>query len=260
MHKDQLPRPVFSLLGIILLAAAFGGFAQGPSAASGLGGKVVDQTGAAVARARVSAVCGSGREISSLTGEDGRFSLAASGECTVRVSADGFRDASRTVNDTSLPLQFILEVEGASATVTVESEAAYQTLAISSAMKTNALLRDVPQSIAVVTNEQIADQMMTSIGDVLRYTPGVSVHQGENNRDQVIIRGQSSSADFYLNGVRDDVQYYRDIYNLERLETLKGPNAMIFGRGGGGGVINRVTKEAVIRAAARDIGPGRFVL
>jgi catecholate siderophore receptor len=78
----------------------------------------------------------------------------------------------------------------------------------------------------------------------VRYTPGLSVHQGENNRDQVIIRGQSTSADFFLNGVRDDVQYYRDLYNLERLETLKGPNALIFGRGGGGGVINRVTKEA----------------
>jgi catecholate siderophore receptor len=44
--------------------------------------------------------------------------------------------------------------------------------------------------------------------------------------------------------VRDDVQYYRDLYNLDRVEILRGPNAMIFGRGGGGGVINRVTKEA----------------
>jgi catecholate siderophore receptor len=73
------------------------------------------------------------------------------------------------------------------------------------------------------------------------------VHQGENNRDQVIIRGNSSSADFFLNGVRDDVQYYRDLYNLERVEALKGPNAMMFGRGGGGGVVNRVTKEALFQ-------------
>ena len=67
--------------------------------------------------------------------------------------------------------------------------------------------------------------------------------QGENNRDQVVIRGVSSSADFFLNGVRDDVQYFRDLYNVQRVEILKGPNAMIFGRGGGGGVINRVAKE-----------------
>src|SRR5439155_17612681 len=52
------------------------------------------------------------------------------------------------------------------------------------------------------------------------------------------------SADFFVDGVRDDVQYYRDLYNLDRVEALKGPNAMIFGRGGGGGVVNRVIKEA----------------
>src|ERR687889_580002 len=85
---------------------------------------------------------------------------------------------------------------------------------------------------------------MSSVADVVAYVPGITSHQGENNRDQLVIRGNSSSADFFLDGVRDDVQYYRDLYNLTRVEALKGPNAMIFGRGGGGGVINRVTKEA----------------
>ncbi|MEO5961044.1 MAG: TonB-dependent siderophore receptor [Opitutaceae bacterium] len=110
--------------------------------------------------------------------------------------------------------------------------------------RTDTALQDVPQSITVVTAGQILDQQMTSIGDVVRYVPGVSAHQGENNRDQIIFRGNSSSADFFLNGVRDDVQYYRDLYNLDRVEVLRGPNAMVFGRGGGGGVINRATKEA----------------
>ena len=110
--------------------------------------------------------------------------------------------------------------------------------------KTDTPLQDIPQSITVITQEQISDQQMTSLSDVVRYVPGVSAHQGENNRDQIIFRGNSSSADFFLNGVRDDVQYYRDLYNLDRVEVLRGPNAMIFGRGGGGGVINRATKEA----------------
>ena len=88
---------------------------------------------------------------------------------------------------------------------------------------------------------------MMSMGDVMRYVPGVAVHQGENNRDQIIMRGNSSSADFFVNGVRDDVQYYRDLYNLSRVEVLKGPNALIFGRGGAGGVVNRVGKEAVFQ-------------
>ncbi|HKP45972.1 MAG TPA: TonB-dependent siderophore receptor, partial [Pyrinomonadaceae bacterium] len=128
--------------------------------------------------------------------------------------------------------------------VTVTDMAGYGTFAVSSATKTLTELRDVPQSIAVVSREAIDDQGMQNIGDVVRYVPGVTAIQGENNRDQVVIRGNSSSADFFVDGVRDDVQYYRDLYNLDRVEALKGPNAMIFGRGGGGGVINRVTKQA----------------
>ncbi|HET9788157.1 MAG TPA: TonB-dependent siderophore receptor, partial [Pyrinomonadaceae bacterium] len=105
-------------------------------------------------------------------------------------------------------------------------------------------LRDLPQSVTVVSAEQIKDQSFQSIADVVNYVPGIVSHQGENNRDQLVMRGNSTSADFFLNGVRDDVQYYRDLYNVEQIEAIKGPNAMIFGRGGGGGVINRVSKEA----------------
>ncbi|WP_164311353.1 TonB-dependent receptor plug domain-containing protein, partial [Streptococcus pneumoniae] len=54
----------------------------------------------------------------------------------------------------------------------------------------------------------------------------------------------TTTADFFADGVRDDVQYYRDFYNIDRVEFLKGPNAMIFGRGGGGGVVNRVLNQA----------------
>ena len=112
------------------------------------------------------------------------------------------------------------------------------------ATRTDTPLNEVPQSITVVTEEQIRDQQMLSLEDAARYVPGLGVHQGENNRDQLIFRGTSSSADFFLDGVRDDVQYFRDVYNLSRIEVLMGPDAMIFGRGGGGGVVNRVTKQA----------------
>ena len=85
---------------------------------------------------------------------------------------------------------------------------------------------------------------MTSMADVTRYMPGVGFAQGEGNRDTPILRGNSSTSDFFVDGVRDDVQYFRDVYNVDRVEALKGPNAMIFGRGGVGGVINRVTRQA----------------
>lgn len=127
--------------------------------------------------------------------------------------------------------------------ISVTESGGYQPPVTSSALKTSTLLRDTPQSVTVVSRELMRDQLMLSIGDVVKYVPGIQQHQGENNRDQVIIRGNSSSADFYVNGMRDDVQYYRDLYNLERVEAVKGPNAMIFGRGGGGGLINRVTKQ-----------------
>jgi catecholate siderophore receptor len=114
----------------------------------------------------------------------------------------------------------------------------------STATRTDTPLRDVPQSVSVITNDLIEDQGMRSMADVVRYVPGVSMAQGEGHRDAPTLRGNASTADFFVDGVRDDVQYYRDLYNAERIEILKGPNAMIFGRGGGGGVINRVTEWA----------------
>jgi outer membrane receptor for monomeric catechols len=83
--------------------------------------------------------------------------------------------------------------------------------------------------------------------------------QGEGHRDAPTIRGNSSTADFVVDGVRDDAQYYRDFYNLERVEALRGSNAMVFGRGGGGGVINRVTKMAVIGAPSVHVVRRGFV-
>ncbi|MGZ9098869.1 MAG: TonB-dependent receptor [Brevundimonas sp.] len=110
------------------------------------------------------------------------------------------------------------------------------------ATRTDTPLLDVPQSVTVVTREQLDDQALHSLGDVLRYVPGTTVGQGEGNRDQITLRGQNTTADFFLDGVRDDTQYFRGLYNLERVEVLKGPYALIFGRGGGGGIVNRVQK------------------
>ena len=114
----------------------------------------------------------------------------------------------------------------------------------STATKTPTPLIDVPQTITMVTEDQLEDQAITQLNDALRYVPGVSLDTGEGHRDQVFIRGQASTADFYLDGLRDDGEYYRPLYNTARIEVLKGANALIFGRGGGGGAINRVSKTA----------------
>lgn len=125
-----------------------------------------------------------------------------------------------------------------------EAETSYKTSRSVSAMRSDTPLIDVPQTVNVVTVKQITDQAANSIGDAIRYVPGVFSTQGEGNRETLVFRGNSTTGDFFIDGVRDDVQTYRDLYNIERLEIFKGPNAMIFGRGGVGGIVNRVTKVA----------------
>ena len=113
------------------------------------------------------------------------------------------------------------------------------------ALKSPRPVLDVPQSLSIVTDEEIEERGFTSLRQIVDYTPGVNTSQGEGHRDAIVFRGVRSTADFFLDGVRDDVQYYRGLYNLEQVEILRGPNALLFGRGGTGGVLNRVTKKAV---------------
>src|SRR5580692_11181563 len=112
------------------------------------------------------------------------------------------------------------------------------------ATKTNTPIINIPQSLNVISREMINDQNYTGLTDVTRFVPGVAVHQGEGNRDELVIRGVDSSANFFVNGFRDDVQIFRDMYNTQSIEVLKGPSAITFGRGSGGGLLNRTLKEA----------------
>ena len=114
------------------------------------------------------------------------------------------------------------------------------------ALKTPTPIIDIPQSLSITTADQIIQQGFDSVGDIIAYTPGVTTSQGEGHRDAVVFRGVRSTADFFVDGVRDDVEYYRGLYNLEQVEILRGPNALLFGRGGTGGILNRVTKKGVV--------------
>ena len=128
------------------------------------------------------------------------------------------------------------------------------------ALKTPTAIIDVPQSLSIITDDDIRRQGIREIGDIVRYTPGVNTSQGEGHRDSVVFRGVRSTADFYQDGARDDVQYYRSLYNVDQVEILRGPNALLFGRGGTGGIINRVTKKAQIgeQFGSFDIGADDF--
>jgi len=135
---------------------------------------------------------------------------------------------------------------GAEPIVITGQQVKYGVKSTTTATKTNTDVKDVPQALTTVTAQQIEDQQLRSVGDLLLFVPGASYNAGEGNRDTIVLRGNSSTADFFVDGVRDDVQYFRDFYNIDRVEVLKGPNAMIFGRGGGGGIVNRVLKRPTL--------------
>jgi catecholate siderophore receptor len=258
MQSDRKRRLLLnlSLLVVALNVLAAPAFAQ-QSQVRAFRGAVVDENQAAIAGALITLEGATNKATRS--DEHGKFSFAlAPGNYTLKIAANGFEVVTRSVAMAANrpgSIEIVLPIAPSTATVTITGADAfgYRANSVSSATRTLTNLRDVPQSIAVVGQQQIADQSLKSIADVVNYVPGVTSHQGENNRDQLVIRGVSTSADFFLNGLRDDVQYYRDLYNLERVEVLKGPNAMSFGRGGGGGVVNRVAKEAGF-SKIRDFG------
>jgi catecholate siderophore receptor len=238
-------------IAVLVLLTARGALCQtgSDSDSPSLRGIILDPNRAAIRGANVTAASNEFQS-SVNSDENGEFSLMLpQGRFTVTVIAQGFDPASQDIEikpGRSETVEITMRVAGSTAVVTVMAAdtVGYRTDALSSATRTYTPLCDIPQSITVVTKEQIRDQSMQSITDAVNYVPGIMSHQGENNRDQLVIRGVSSSADFFRDGVRDDVQYYRDLYNVDRVEALKGPNAMIFGRGGGGGVVNRSIKAA----------------
>ncbi|VVN66878.1 Catecholate siderophore receptor Fiu [Pseudomonas fluorescens] len=111
----------------------------------------------------------------------------------------------------------------------------------STATRTATPVRYVPQAIDSVKTENLRSYGTNDLGQALSGIPNVS--SGADTRfDSLRIRGFDASNDFYLDGIRDDSQYVRDLHNIERIEVLKGPAAVLYGRGGQGGIVNRVSK------------------
>jgi catecholate siderophore receptor len=161
---------------------------------------------------------------------------------TIVVTLEGFEPATVQPDAPAGNLQVILRPAVVREHVNVTGRAPDGEIA--SATRTPTPLRDVPQAVTVVSRDIISGLAMQGMADIVRFVPGIGMAQGEGNRDTPIFRGNSSTSDFYVDGVRDDVQYFRDLYNVERVEAVKGPNALLFGRGGVGGIINRVTRQA----------------
>jgi len=141
-------------------------------------------------------------------------------------------DAAAPDGVTTLPA---IEVQGA---------APYQATEASSP-KITAPLRDTPRTITVIPEQLIQDRGASSLADVLRTTPGITLGAGEGGTptgDRPFIRGYESSTDISIDGVRDFARGYHETFNLEAVEITKGPSSAYGGRGGTGGAINMQTK------------------
>jgi len=102
---------------------------------------------------------------------------------------------------------------------------------------------DMPQTTTTISLDFMRDRAVESMQEALAYTPGVSAMLGEGRRDQVSIRGFSANTDQYVDGVKDDATYYRDLSNTDHIEVVEGPAAVLYGRGTSGGLVDRVTKK-----------------
>ncbi|HTP63456.1 MAG TPA: TonB-dependent siderophore receptor [Burkholderiales bacterium] len=106
-------------------------------------------------------------------------------------------------------------------------------------------VRDIPQTVNIITRGQMESQGATSLADALRGVPGITIGAAEGGTigNNFNLRGFSARTDLYLDGMRDRGQVYRDVFSLDQIEVLKGPASMLFGRGSTGGVINQVSKQ-----------------
>lgn len=158
-----------------------------------------------------------------------------------------FSAETQPTNDTPAPVAEAV-LPDVSVDASAEAENRYQPLTTKTAAKIEAELRDIPQTVNVVPEKLFQDQGARSINDVLRNVPGVGFSNGDGQRDQVTIRGFSAIADQFIDGVRDDALYFRELANIEQVEVLKGPASVLYGRGSSGGLINRITKKPTDKA------------
>jgi len=105
--------------------------------------------------------------------------------------------------------------------------------------------RDIPQTITVIPRSLWTEQSATTLRDVLRNVPGITMQAGEGGvpaGDNLTIRGFNARTDMFIDGVRDFGGYSRDAFNLEQVEVTKGPSSSVSGRGSTGGSVNLVSK------------------
>ncbi len=239
MNLRSLLLPAFILFAAALTAQT----------ASDLAGVIIDPTGSAIPCAYISLKSGEGVVVAETESDvAGRFQFTGiqPGAFRIEVRRDGFdilKQDIRFSGAQATPLELRLTPAVVRQSITVFEDSGYAVATSSSATKLDTPLRDLPQAVQVIPEQILKQQVALSMQDALRNVSGVSAHMGEGRRDQVYIRGFSALNDQYVDGVRDDAPYYRDLSNIDRIEVVKGPGSVLSGRGASGGIINRATKR-----------------
>jgi catecholate siderophore receptor len=248
---------VLSLSGPILIPVEGSPAFTDPLRSFDVRGVVVDASGGVIVGAAITLRdLRVGAERQAVTDASGAFVFTGvpQGRYIVVAIATGFAPTAVDIDAVAeTPVKLTLEPAPVSELVTVTS-ALPEAAVVSTATKIAASPMDIPQTIDAVPQMILRQQAALSMQDALRNVAGVTPNLGEGRRDQFLIRGFSATTDTFVDGVRDDALYYRDLATVDRIEVLKGPASALFGRGSSGGVINRVMKRPLFNRSIGDVG------
>jgi catecholate siderophore receptor len=178
---------------------------------------------------------------------------------TYRISAvqAGYQQLEQSVTvhpGTQTRLTLSLKIQNNVESVTVTASDGYASTVQTTASRVPIRVLDLPQSTYTVTHQLLEDRGVDSLKDALAGVPGVQPTLGEGRRDSFDIRGFTAGNDQYIEGVRDDAQYFRDLSNTEQLDIVEGPAAVLYGRGSSGGLVNRITKKPTMEGLEGTVG------
>src|ERR1700727_1258451 len=210
--------------------------------------KVTDPTGAVVDRAEIEARCGL-TVATGITNSEGAATIhLRSGNYTLTSSAPGFAKKTLEIHlPLNAPLSIKMDLGSATDIVNVSGDSGFVPYASNAGSKTNALLIEVPQSISIVSEQEMQAREVITVNEALRYTPGVQADEYgvEPRFDWLKIRGfDAQTFGIFRDGMRfNSLAGKLDPFELESVEVLKGPSSVLYGELPPGGLINQVTKR-----------------
>jgi catecholate siderophore receptor len=254
-------RRAFSVFGTtcLCLTTVFLLFSPAPAqSVQSFSALVVDGSGAVLPSTRIELQVpgATSRPFSGLTDASGQLvTTLPPGNYRISISNPGFQSIQQQIDiprTQATKLTFVLRVPANMESVDVRADTFKADIA-SSATRLPMSVMETPQQVEVLTAELMRSRATESMKEAVEIVPSIGLQLGEGRRDNFFIRGFNAVGDMYIDGVRDDAQYYRDISNTERIEVLEGPAAVLYGRGSSGGLINRVTKKPSMEGTLAEL-------